>query len=194
MHDDTENKKRASDATSPADPRPANPSEAEYLKREADDARGAISRTLHEMRASLKDAGDVRAWARTYPWSTLGVAAAAGFLVAAAFVPRRGRGRDDQDAALLERILTDEQIESRLRELAKEDVGRPPREGVLHTLVTSLVKTFGPAVQSAVTAAIAARTPPPPSPNGKAPAERTDADSPDSSDATGSAEPPPGPD
>jgi hypothetical protein len=190
MHDDTKNKEHASDATSAGRPRPANPSEAEYLKREADDARGAISRTVAEMRGSLKDAGDVRAWARTYPWSTLGVAAAAGFVVAAAFVPRRRR-RDDEDAALLERILTDEQIESRLRELAEEDVGRPPREGVLHALVTSLVKTFGPAVQSAVTAAIAARPQQPASPNGEAPAEQSDADS---HDATGSAEPPPGPD
>lgn len=181
MHDDTENKEHASDATSPSEQRRGNPSEAEYLKREADDARGAISGTLDEMRASLKDAGDVRAWARTYPWTTLGAAAAAGFLVAAALVPRRRR-RDDDDAALSERILTDEQIESRLRELAEEDRGKPPGEGVVHALVASLVKTFGPAVQSAVAAAIAARPPQPASPNGQPP--------PEPSDATDSTEPP----
>ncbi len=143
------------------------------------------------MRQSLKDAGDVRAWARTYPWTTLGAAAAAGFLVVAAVVPRRRRRQDEENVALLERILTDEQIEARLRELATEDVGKPSREGVLHTLVASLVKTFGPAVQSAVGAALAAHPPHTDSPNGAPPSEGTDADSPD---ATGSSEPRPLPD
>lgn len=177
MKDDTESNEIDSDRTRPKPPGDL-PSEAEYLKREADDARGAISNTLDEMRASLKDAGDVKAWARTYPWTTLGAAAAAGFLVASAIVPKRGR-REPQDAALLERILTDEQIADRLRTLAAEDDGKASGEGVVHTFVSTLLKTFGPAVQSAVAAALAARAtqqPPPDassesSTNGAAPAE-----------------------
>jgi hypothetical protein len=165
MHDDTDNTKRGSDATPPERP-PDNPSEAEFLDREAAGARGAVARTLDEMRASLKDAGDVRAWARTYPWSTLGVAAAAGFLVAAALVPKR-RSRDHENAALLERILTDEKIEARLRELAEEDVAQPSRAGLLHTMADVLVKTFGPAIQTAVASALAARAAEPASPNGQ---------------------------
>lgn len=107
------------------------------------------------MRKSLRAAGDLRGWARTHPWTTLGAAAAAGFLAASAFVPRRRRREDEQHAALLERILTDEQIEARLRELAAEnDRSEPPRESVLQTLATSLVRTLGPAVQSAVAAAL----------------------------------------
>jgi hypothetical protein len=156
MHDDTENSERASDTTPPNKPPRAKASEAEYLAREADDARGAISHTLDQMRASLKDAGDVRAWARTYPWTTLGAAAAAGFLVASALVPKRDR-REKEDAALLERILTDEQIAARLRELAAEDGGKASGEGAVHIFVDTLLKTFGPAIQSAVAAALAAK-------------------------------------
>jgi ElaB/YqjD/DUF883 family membrane-anchored ribosome-binding protein len=191
MHDDTDNKKHASGTTSPSKPRPSRASEAEYLKREADDARDAASHTLGQMRQSLKDAGDVRAWARTYPWTTLGAAAAVGFFAAAVVVPRRRRPQDEENAALLERILTDEQIESRLRELAAEDVGKPSREHVLHTLVASLVKTFGPAVQSAVGAALAAHPPQTDSTGGAPPDEPTEVES---SGAPDVGQPPPLPD
>jgi hypothetical protein len=166
MQDDTKNNADASDTTPPDKPPRNGLNEAEYLAREAGDAKDAIARTLDEMRASLKAAGDVRAWARTYPWTTLGAAAATGFLVAAALAPSRRR-RDKEDAALQERILTDEQIAARLRQLAAEDGRRG--EGPLHTIIASLVKTLGPAVQSAVTAAILAKEAPHASPNGEPP-------------------------
>lgn len=142
------------------------------MKREALDARGAVSRTLDHMRESLKDAGDVKAWARTYPWTTMGAATAAGFLVASALAPKRRRD-DDRDAALLERILTDEQIADRLRQLAAEDEGKSS-VGVVHTFVATLLKTFGPAVQSAIAAALAAKASQDAPTNGQAPPEPTE--------------------
>jgi hypothetical protein len=182
MQDDTKNNADASDTTSPAGPPRDKLSEAEYLAREAGHAKRAIAHTLDDMRASLKQAGDVRAWARTYPWTTLGAAAATGFLVAAALAPKRGRG-DKEDAALQERILTDEQIAARLRELAAEDGKKG--EGPMHTIIASLVKTLGPAVQAAVTSAMMARpAPDDESPNGHA------ADSAEADDRT---QPPPPP-
>lgn len=111
------------------------------------------------MQQTLRDAADVRAWARSYPWTTLGAAAAAGFLAASTLLPKK-KPRDEENEALLERILTDEQIESRLRELAAEDVRKPAKGGLLHTLATTLVQTFGPAVQTAVAAALAGQAPP----------------------------------
>jgi hypothetical protein len=132
------------------------PSEAEFLAREADAAKDAASHALDDVRQSLSRSSDVGAWVKRYPWSALGVAAAAGFVAVAALVPRRRR-REDEPPALLERILTDEQIAARLRKLAAEDEGRAPRDDVVRSVVTTLLKTFGPAVQSAVTAATAAR-------------------------------------
>jgi hypothetical protein len=186
MQDDTASNEHDSDTTPPKPPH-AVPSEAEYLTREALDARKAISHTLDQMRASLKDAGDVKAWARTYPWTTVGAAAAAGFLVASALVPKRGRPAK-QDAALLERILTDEQIADRLRTLAAEDDGKASGEGVVHTFVSTLLKTFGPAVQSAIAAALAAKATQQPPPESSSETSTNGAAPPESSD--GPAQPP----
>ncbi len=157
MNDDTKHNERASDATSPADL-----SETEYLAREAEQARGAISNTIGRMRQSLVDAADVRAWARRYPWATVGAAAAAGFVAAAALVPGRRREQPEpREPSLLERILSDEQIAERLKQLAAEDEARPPRDSTARAVVSTLVQTFGPAVQSAILSALAAKAAPP---------------------------------
>jgi hypothetical protein len=132
-------------------------SETEFLEREATTAREAMSTTLAQMRQSAKDLVDVPGWTRRYPWTTVGVAAAAGFLAVTTLLPRRRSRRDEADPALLERILTDEQIAARLRELAAEDGGRSSRAGAVHSTVDILVRTFGPMVQSAVMSALAAK-------------------------------------
>lgn len=109
------------------------------------------------MRQSLKDSADVRAWAKQYPWATLGAAATAGFLAAAAVVPKRRVSEQEPEPALLERILADEQIAARIKELADEDKTRPKRPGMMSSLAFTLLRTFGPAVQSAIASALAAK-------------------------------------
>lgn len=160
MNDDINDKGPNSGATSkPPAPVPTagSMSETEFLEHEATTAREAMSQTLGNMRKSAKDLVDLPGWTRRYPWTTVGVAAAAGFLAVATLLPRRRRLRDEEDPALLERILTDEQIAARLRELAAEDEGRASRAGAVHSTVDILVRTFGPMVQSAVMSALAAK-------------------------------------
>jgi hypothetical protein len=156
MQHDTHSNATDSGTTPPPKPR-ERLSEAEFLTREADDAKDAIAHTVDQMRATFKQVGDVGAWARSYPWTTLGAAAATGFLVAAALAPRRKR-RDEEDQALQERILTDEQIAARLRELAAEDDGKGKGPGPMRAVVSTLIQALGPAVQAAVTSALAAKT------------------------------------
>lgn len=108
------------------------------------------------MRDSLKEAADVSAWARRYPWATLGVAAAAGFVAAKAVLPKRHRSSEDAEPALLERILSDEKIAARVKELAEQEEGHRG-DSVLQSVGMTLLRTFGPAVQSAITAALAAK-------------------------------------
>jgi hypothetical protein len=146
----------ASDTTSATKPA-AKLSETEYLAREADQARAAITATMDQMRDSLKEAADVRAWARRYPWATLGAAAAAGFVAAKAVLPKRSRSHDDEEPALLEKILNDEKIAARVKELAEQEEGERSGDSVLQTVGMTLLRTFGPAVQSAITAALAAK-------------------------------------
>jgi hypothetical protein len=154
MQSDTKHNGHAADTTS----NPVTPlSETEYLTCEANAAREAISDTLAQMRQSLKDSADVRAWARQYPWATLGAAAAAGFLAATAVIPKRRESEKEHEPMLMERILADEQIAARIKELAEEDENRPKRPGVVSSLAMTLLRTFGPAVQSAIASALAAK-------------------------------------
>jgi hypothetical protein len=64
-------------------------SEADYLAEQMAQARLALSRTLHEMAESLKDAADPRGWTANYPWASLSTAAVVGFLIASAVIPSR---------------------------------------------------------------------------------------------------------
>jgi hypothetical protein len=109
------------------------------------------------MRDTVKDGADYRAWVDRYPWATVGASAAAGFLIASSLLPKR-RGEEKSEPAFLERILGDEQIAERIKQLAAEEEIRPQRGGgLLKNVGTQLLKTFGPALQSAVASALAAR-------------------------------------
>ena len=156
MPNDAKAKAPASGTTSANKPA-AKLSETEYLAREAQEAKAAFHATLDQMRASLKDAADVRAWARRYPWATLGVAAVAGFVAAKTVLPNRHRSPEDAEPALLEKILSDEKIAARVKELAEHEEGHRGGESVLQSVGMTLLRTFGPAVQSAITAALAAK-------------------------------------
>lgn len=109
------------------------------------------------MRETLKDGADLRAWVERYPWATIGASAAAGFLVASSLLPKR-RTAEDTEPALLERILSDEQIAERIKQISAEEETRPRRgSGMLQSVGSTLLKTFGPALQSAIASALAAR-------------------------------------
>ena len=169
MHADDKNNELAS-ATTLTNGRPGDSqaTESEYLAAQADAARLAISRSLGAVRASLKSAGDVKAWTREYPWPSLGLAAVAGFLAAEALVaPRR---HTKEPPGPLEHILTDEQITQRLHELAAAGGANSAWHRWLDSLISSLVQILGQVLQSVVVAVLATHLPPA-SVNGQASAD-----------------------
>src|SRR5690606_13026784 len=107
----------------------------------------------------VQDAGDAKAWAERYPWATVGAASAAGFLIAAAITPRRRRSEEEAEPSFLERVLADEEITARIKQIAEEEEqgGSSRRGAMLQTVGSTLWRTFGPAVQSAVASALAAK-------------------------------------
>jgi len=143
-------------ASAPEHKPDAAKSEAQFLDDQAAAARLAIEDTLARMRETLKDGADIRAWAQKYPWATVGASAAAGFLLASALRPKR-HAENDTEPALLERILADEQIAERIKQISAEEETRPRRGGMLQSVGATLLKTFGPALQSAIASALAAR-------------------------------------
>lgn len=68
---------------------PEHATETEFLRRQSADTRRAIAELLREMRASLGQARDVKSWTRAYPWTSVGLAGALGFLAVRAFPRRR---------------------------------------------------------------------------------------------------------
>ena len=74
---------------------PANPrselGEAEFLKKQAEDATAAMTAVVHGIADSLKDAANPASWTREHPWPSLGAAAVLGFVAASAITPSKGQ-------------------------------------------------------------------------------------------------------
>src|SRR5215217_2801559 len=69
---------------------PATPlSESAYLAQQANDARAAISRAVDDLKREMLHSVDPGAWMKTHPWATMGAAAVAGFVAAAATIPSK---------------------------------------------------------------------------------------------------------
>lgn len=79
------------------------------LRAEVEDARAAVQRALLGMRDSLIATGDPKVWARTHPWISVGIAAAAGFAAASAIVPAPGQRTADKWAGVMHRLAPDRQ-------------------------------------------------------------------------------------
>jgi ElaB/YqjD/DUF883 family membrane-anchored ribosome-binding protein len=155
MPNDVTSKKHASATTSPIRPRlNGKLPETEYLRMQAEDAQDAAAQTLRRMRKNLADAGDVRAWTRAYPWPSVGLAAALGFLAVRALAPARRRAEKETHRELVERLLADEDFKARLAKLSGADGGA--KSDLLNSAVSSLIKTLGGALESALVAGVAA--------------------------------------
>src|SRR3954452_3884664 len=74
--------------------------ESEFLTKQAADAKAAISRVVSDMKNDLAKSADPRGWMQVAPWTTLGVAAVAGFVAAAVAVP----SKEDQALKRLKKI------------------------------------------------------------------------------------------
>ena len=63
--------------------------EREFLDAELRRTQAAVATTADDARKHATDLADVGYWGRNYPWQTVGVSAAAGFLIGAAIAPKK---------------------------------------------------------------------------------------------------------
>ena len=84
----------------PPDAPAAKLSESEFLAQQAEMARTAMMRSLSEIKTRLAQGADPKAWAREFPWITVGAAAVAGFAAAATLIP----SKEDQALKRLAKI------------------------------------------------------------------------------------------
>ena len=77
-------------------------SEADYLAREVEDSKEALSHAMADLKNGLKTTADLRLWVKHYPCAALGAATVAGFAAAAAVTPAKGETIGEKFAHLKE--------------------------------------------------------------------------------------------
>ena len=138
----------ASSATSSATTPPANPAkrpeprtELDYLQQQAEQAREAIARTLHEIGAGMGHSVDVRAWTAEHPWAALSSAAVAGFATIAIVVPNK-RQRALRRLAEIERALETPEPVAKTDQTDAQSRVFEPKPGFGSMLLRELAKTI----------------------------------------------------
>ena len=123
--------------------------EAAYLAQQNAEAKEAVTRTLEELKESLKTAADIQLWTRQHPWVAVGVAAAAGFAAATAVTPSPA-------AEVQEKLERLEQYERGRAPAAASAAGaRSGPNSAMNSLLKPLFDMAKVAVQSSIASAIA---------------------------------------
>lgn len=126
----------------------ADMSESDYLARQAEVAKLAISRALSEAKSAFTEGMDPREWTRRYPFVAVGSAIAAGFTAAVLAIP----SKEQQELHKLEKIRRAMHPEP---EPAKETKAEP--KPLWSTLLHEAVQLIRPVLVSAVTAGLESR-------------------------------------
>lgn len=133
-------------------------SEAEFLAKQAADAKAAIGAVVNDIKRDLTQGVDPRAWMQVAPWTTLGAAAVAGFLAAAAAVPSKEqqtlkRLKKIEEALGPKRQSVDAAVNG--DHVSKVESGRG---SFLSGLAGQVLRSVQPVLMSALTAGITAKT------------------------------------
>ena len=165
MPHDSKQNERSSGPTSSSAPRtppnktPGGPlSEADFLAKQAADAKAAIGSVVNDIKRDLSQGIDPRGWMQVAPWTTLGAAAVAGFLAAAATVP----SKEEQTLKRLKKI--EEALNPKRQTVDTAVNGDQVRQvesgrgSFLSGLAGQVLRAVQPVLMSALTAGITAKT------------------------------------
>jgi hypothetical protein len=140
-----------------------NETEAQYLQRQAEDAKAALSQAAQDLTRVLSQGLDPRGLTKDHPWATMAGAAVAGFAAAALLVPTK----EDQALkrlAAIERALSPQgqkPHQGGTHHEDGEDGGAKQfakgQSGFLGGLGRQVLEAVKPAIMSALTAGITAK-------------------------------------
>jgi ElaB/YqjD/DUF883 family membrane-anchored ribosome-binding protein len=135
-------------------------SEADYLTRQQDEARAAISGVLADMKRALADGADIRQWTRQHPWIMAGSAAAAGFVAGMLVVPKKEESFkeyfEEKWEAFKEKMTPPATATATVGEQPPPPA-QPEKTSVLGTVVREALKAIGPTIGGLITAALASQ-------------------------------------
>jgi len=138
-------------------------SEADFLTAQQANAKAAIARTLREMKEDLANAANLRQVHEQHPWMTTAGAAVAGFVAATLLVPSKEETALKKLARWEKALRAAEgRTESQVAAaVSSEGDGKPQvkneKKGLFASIATELIRTVGPGIASALTAAMAAK-------------------------------------
>jgi hypothetical protein len=129
-------------------------SEADFLKQQAEDAKAALANTFAVMKADLAQGVNPVEWARQYPWISLGVAAAAGFVGTTLVVPSR------EEQALAKLAAIEKALNPPKPAGTNHESHAKPEEkshSLLMTIIREVMALVRPLLLSLLTAGLAGR-------------------------------------
>ena len=157
MPHDSKQNDPSSGPTSASAPKPAL-GEAEFLQKQAADAKAAIGAVFNDLKRDLSQGVDPRGWMQVAPWTTLAAAAVAGFAAAAVAVP----SKEEQTLKRLKKI--EEALTPKPRPIDAAVNGDQVRKvetgqgSFLAGLAGQVLRSIQPVLMSALTAGITAKT------------------------------------
>jgi hypothetical protein len=160
MNSDNANSGSTSAATSGTKPpSPETPAEklneSEYLAQQAEAARLAMTHAWTQIKARLGQGVAPQAWAKEYPWITVGAAAVAGFVATAALVPSK-EAQALKKLAAIERALNPGPAHE---EPHANGNGKKEGQGIMATVLHEVLNIAKPVLLSMMSAGIGAAMP-----------------------------------
>jgi hypothetical protein len=155
-HDSKQNERSSGPTSASAPKTPLG--EAEFLQKQAADAKAAIGAVFNDIKRDLTQGVDPRGWMQVAPWTTLAVAAVAGFAAAAVAVP----SKEEQTLKRLKKI--EEALNPKPRPVDAAVNGDHVRKvesghgSFLAGLAGQVLRSVQPVLMSALTAGITAKT------------------------------------
>jgi len=131
---------------------PSNPkNEAEFLKRQSDNATVAMNKALDEAKANFAKAFSLKTMARKHPLATVAAGLLAGFATGAAVTTSQ------RDSALKRLAEIERALNPQASVDGKADGGKPAGSSIASTLLKEAFTLAKPILSSSITAMIAAQ-------------------------------------
>jgi hypothetical protein len=129
-----------------------------------------MSRAISDMKHELAEGADPREWMQVHPWATMGVAAVAGFLAASMLVPSEEEQALKRLAAI-EKALTPHLPRNGDAATNGDSASKVAsgKKSFLSGLAGQVIHAIQPALMSAITAGVTAKSVGPDNPDASAP-------------------------
>ena len=146
--------------------------EADYITRQADEARAAISAVVGDMKKAIADSANIKEWTRQYPWVVAGAATVAGFVTGMVVTPSREETFREKWESLKDKLTPDvgapqPSSTATARTIADQPQAESP--SILAVVMREVLKAVGPTIGGLITGALAGQQANPDDGNGHDP-------------------------